>query len=572
MTGEYPRPIPRHVWLTARARNAVRRPVFVGAVVVCTLTAVIVALLLAPEQVRHLGDLPGPTPAARPDTAPLVAALAQAHARLISADSSLQYARTHAAAVRPPVDTVSPVLNARRDSLSTAVNDLDGLLARVETAPVPASYRALAESPRLAQDPRAKALLDSLGEIERDRESYGTSGGADPVYLALTSRSTEIGREIQMLAQTRRDTLRAQIAKLSAAAPQQTVAVAPTVDTASWIAERDSAQSLQTQAASALTAARHKAHDYDVKAAQAREEAKFDTPTVDLLAAALVFGIAAGFAVAFVGELRQPRIADEHEMERVTGSRVLATVTPRVRSPDRLRRASDREAPPYFDPGADGYQLAYLHVARAGASRIMLTIAGDDPALAAVIATNVAAIAADEARTTILVDTIAASAPVAAALRIRAEPGIADILDGRTDWAGATTQSFVGRDRVIDVMPSGVSSGRSDAGSVNEMFRQEAPRLARHYDAIVVVTSIAQAAAGLPGMLPIHDTILCAQIGRTRLADIDAALRRIREAGGNPLGVVLWNAPAPALPDRERIANAPRPLQTAEMRALTTAR
>jgi Mrp family chromosome partitioning ATPase len=572
MTGEFPRPIPRHVWLTARARNAVRRPIFVGAVAVCTLIAVIVALWLAPEQIQHLGDLPSPTPHARQDTAPLVAALAQARTRLASEDSSLQYARAHAmAAPKPSIDTLSPLLTARRDSLSTAVNDLDALLARVETAPVTASYRALAESPRLAQNPRAKLLLDSLGEIERDRESYGSAGGADPVYVALTSRSTEIGREIQNLAQSRRDTLRDQVARLTAAVPQQAVAVTPTVDTASWIAERDSAQSLQSQAVAALTDARAKAHQYDVKVAQAREEAKFETPTVALLAAALVFGIAAGFGVAFGGELREPRISDEHELERVTGARVLATVRPRAPSPDRQRRATDREAPPYFDPGSDGYQLAYLHVARAGASRIMLTVASVDPALAAVVATNVAAIAAAEARTTILVDTIAGSAPVAAALRMRAEPGIVDILGRHTDWAGATTQSLVGRDRLIDVVPSGVSNNAS-AADVTELFREEAPRLLRHYDAIVVVASVAQAVAGLPGALPIADTILCAQIGRTPFAEVQAALDGIRQAGGHPLGVVLWDAPRPSLPSSDRIAHAPRPLQTAEMRAMTTTR
>jgi Mrp family chromosome partitioning ATPase len=572
MTGEFPRPIPRHVWLTSRARNAVRRPIFVGAVTVCTLIAVVIALLLAPEQVRHLGDLPTPSPQARPDTAPLVAALGQAHTRLVAADSSLQFARARAAtAVKQPVDTLSPLLTAQRDSLSTAVNDLDALLARVETAPVTASYRALAESPRLAQNPRARMLLDSLGEIDRDRESYGSAGGADPVYLALTSRSTEIGREIQSLALSRRDTLRDQVARLTSVVPEQAVAVTPTVDTASWIAERDSAQSLQSQAVAALTDARTKAHAFDAKAAEAREQAKFDTPTVALVSAALVFGVAAGFGVAFGGEVREPRISDEHELERVTGARVLATVRPRLPSPDRQRRATDREAPPYFDPGADGYQLAYLHVARAGASRIMLTIASGDPALAAVVATNVAAIAADEARTTILIDTISDSAPVAAALRIRAEPGVVDILSQQADWAGATTQSLVGRDRMIDVVPSGISN-RSDSAEVTELFREEAPRLLRHYDAIVVVASIAQAVAGLPSALPITDTILCAQIGRTRFAELQTALDGIRQAGGNPLGVVLWDAPGPVLPSSDRIAHAPRPLQTAEMRAMTTAR
>ena len=47
------------------------------------------------------------------------------------------------------------------------------------------------------------------------------------------------------------------------------------------------------------------------------------------------------------------------------------------------------------------------------------------------------------------------------------------------------------------------------------MFREEATRLSRHYEAIVIVTSIEQATAGLPGALPIPDTVICARVGHT---------------------------------------------------------
>src|SRR6185503_18890729 len=106
--------------------------------------------------------------------------------------------------------------------------------------PVTASYRALAESPQLSSNGRAKALLDSLAEVERDRDAFGTTGGADPVFVALTSRATEIGRAIQDVAQERREALRQQIAKLNEPSARQSVAATPTVDTTAWIAERDS--------------------------------------------------------------------------------------------------------------------------------------------------------------------------------------------------------------------------------------------------------------------------------------------------------------------------------------------
>lgn len=574
MTGEFPRAIPRPVWLTARARNTVHRPAFIAAVSFGTFVAALVALVVVPQQARH-GAPPSPARAigTRPDTMVFVAALAQARARLIAADSSLAYARSNVAATATPAaDTLNPRPRLRRDSLSNDVNDLDALLARVEIAPVAGSYRALGEAKQMATSARARQLLDSLAEVEREREGFGTTGGADPVYVALTSRATEIGRAIQTLGQARRDSLRLEIAKLNASAAPQATAQGPVVDTTAWIAERDSAQAHLREAATAVSQAREKARDYDRAIASAAQAASFNAPPIALLGAALVLGIVLGFGSAFYGEMRHPRVSDEHEAERVTGARVLATIRPRPRNPDRQRRSTDRDAPPYFDPGADGYQLTYLHVARAGASRLVLTIAGDDMGVVGVIATNVAAIAADEARSVIIIDADARTAPVAAALRIRAEPGFTDVVNQNVDWAELTTQAMVGRDRVIDVIPSGLSSEALDGARVTALFRREATRLSRHYEAIIVVSSIEQAVAGIPGALPIPDTILCARVGHTRLADLQAALDGIRAAGGSPLGIVLWDALPPALPTPERLATSPRPLRTAEMKAITSSR
>jgi Mrp family chromosome partitioning ATPase len=567
------RAIPRAVWLTARARNAVHRPVFIGAVGIGTFIATIVALVLAPQQARHIGQLAPPPMGARPDTATFIAALMQARSRLTAADSSLAVARAHVAATpTPPADTVSPVAVRQRDSLSAAVNDLDGFLTRAESAPLTASYRALGESPQLSGNARMKQLLDSLNQVERDRESFGTTGGADPVFVALTARSAQIGREIQEVAQQRRDALRDQVAKLNLPQERQIVAQTPSADTAGWVVERDSAQSLVAQANTALHDARSQAKDFDLAITRAREEARYSTPPVALLAAALVLGVALGFGSAFLGEMRHPRVSDDREVERVTGARVIATVRPRPRDPMRTRRAADQHAPPYFDPGADAYQLTYLHVARTGASRLMLTVASADTGIAAVVAMNVAAIAADEARSTIIIDTDARTSPVAAALRSHAEPGLADVMERNIDSAEVTTQAAAGRDRMVDVIPSGVAANGLNVKSVTDLFRREAARLARHYEAIVIVASVDQAVAGLPGALPIPDTIICAQVNKTRLSDLNSAIHRIRTAGGNPVGLVLWDAQAPALPSTERISAAPRPLRTQEMRAITSPR
>ena len=569
LAGELSRGPSRSAWLTARARNAVGRPQFIAIVGGGIFIAALVALILAPQQIRRGGRvLTGPV-GPRPDTSVFTTALDEARRRLATAEASLEKAR-----LAPPTPQVQePIipltLLAQRDSLSNAVSDLDALLTRVEGAPVTASYRALGESPQMASNPRIRVLLDSLAEVEREREGFGTTGGADPVYLALTSRATEIGRAIQSVAQARRDAIRGQIASLNVPAPRPALVATATIDTVGWVAERDSARSLVEQANTALGDARTKASDFDQAAARARRAAAEGAPPAALLGAALIIGIALGFGVAFVGELRHPRIRDAHEAERVTGVRVLATVRPRPRDPDRMRRSTDRLAPPYFDPAAAPYQLTYLHLARTGASRLVLTVVSADPNIAAVVAMNVAAIAADEARSTILIDTDVKSATIAAALRCHAEPGLFDVIQQHIDWSEVTTQTMIGRDRVIDIIPSGISPGGLDRGVIVNLFRQEAARLARHYEAIVVVADVATGEAGLPGALPVPDTVICARAGYTRLSDLEAAIEAVRRGGGTPSGIVLWDAVPPVLPTPEHIARAPRPLRTAEMKTLT---
>jgi Mrp family chromosome partitioning ATPase len=573
LTGEYPKAIPRSAWLAARASNAMQRPIFIGAVGIATFVAALVALVLAPREVRRS------RPAilaigARPDTTLLVSAERRAQQRLVAAESSLALARARPTPAPAVVDSVNPVTNQRRDSLVRALNDLSSLLDRAQTAPLTASYRVLAESPQLSSNPRVHALLDSLSEIDRDRAGFGDSGGADPVFVALTSHATEVGRAIQAVGEERRDALRRDIAGISAPKPtqQRSIAVVPPADTGSWLAERDSARSMFELARSELADVREKAADYDRELTRARSESTASPPGIAMLASALTLGIVLGFGSALVGEFKRPRVSNEHEVERLTGARVLATLRPRPPNPERGRRLADKEAPPYFDPGADGYQLTYLHVARTGASRLMLTIAAQETAIAAVVAVNVAAIAADEARTTVVVDTDGRSAPVAAALKIQAEPGVADILDSATEWAEATTQATIGRDRVIDVIPSGVASNGRRLTAITELFRQEIGRLSRHYEAIIIVASTEQAAAGLPGALPITDTIVCARVGHTPLAALQAALDNVHSAGGNPVGVVLWSGDPPAFPTPETLAGASRALQTREMKAITVSR
>ena len=206
--------------MAARARNALRRPIFIGAVSIVTFIASLVALVVVPQQARRAAAQLRPVAAQRPDTEPTAAALAEAERQVAAADSALVRARnelsqliaaTATATVGDTLATGEPITGATqtaRDSLAAQTAQLGRLLARADNAPLLGSYRALAEAPAMRGDASVRQLLDSLVEIERERESYNAVGGVDPVFVALTARANELGRAIEAVAVARQAELR----------------------------------------------------------------------------------------------------------------------------------------------------------------------------------------------------------------------------------------------------------------------------------------------------------------------------------------------------------------------------
>lgn len=536
----------RPTWLANRASNALQRPVFIGAISVATFVTAIVSMVVVPRTQRQPAQ-PVST-VARPDTLSVVANIGLARVRLAQAESALAATRANIAAAATAnlraADTLSWVSAQKRDSLETSIGTLERLMARAEQAPLPSSYKALAELPALRTDPRVRALVDSLTAIEREREGFGAVGGVDPIFVALTSRASEIGRTIRAIGGERLGAERAELASLTPAEPE--LPAAPLADTASHIATRDSARLALEQTAADLSRLRATAHALDLEEDRARERAAAVAPPLALLASAFVLSGVIGFAAAFFGELRRPRVSDANELERLLGIRVLSTVETPMPSAERGRRQADRAAPPYFDPGAEGYQLAYLGLATEHATELMATVTGDDPAIAAAVACNLAAIAADEARNTLVVD-LEPSCSASAALRARARPGIVDLVHQRSSWPDATIAAPVGRDKAVDLMPFGVGA-RPSIEQLVALLRQDAERLARYYDAVFLLAAAEDVAAGIPAVLPSPEVLYCAQPGITPLRQLRGALERIRAAGGLVRGVVLWNAERPMLP------------------------
>ena len=391
-------------------------------------------------------------------------------------------------------------------------------------------------------DASVRQLLDSLVEIERERESYNAVGGVDPVFVALTARANELGRAIEAVAVARRAELRRQMAAL---APPPDLSSRSIPDTLQLITTSNAARAAAGGVANRLARERAELLSLDEREARARDLANLGASPGAMLAAALIFGAVIGFGFALIDEIRHPRVADAYEVERATGLRVLGVISPLPPSPERGRRSSDRAAPPYIDPGADGHQLIYLHIAAAGANVLMLTITGDHPAVSAVVGINFAAIAADEARSTLLIDTDAAASTVATALRLRASDGVSGLVSERVSWPEAARPVRIGRESSIDVVPTGPDAPPFQA--VSALLQNDAVRLARRYDTIVIVSASEQVVNGLPSVLPIPDVIYCVRTGQTPIAQLRRALEDTERTGGRIRGIVLWNAPDPIL-------------------------
>lgn len=495
----------------------------------------------------------------RPDTITVITNSALASLQLARADSALQAARANIVAEERrkeaarlaalAADTMPGSSAASRDSIERRIRALEAMVERAQQAPLLQSYRALAELPELRADTRVLALIDSLGEIEREREGFGAVGGVDPIFVALTARASEIGRGILAVAGERRDALRNELQALQPVAPQ--VAAAPVADTLTPIAARDSARAALAQWEAELVRRRGVSRQLDLEEERARERANAVAPPLALLAAAFVLSAVFGFAMAFFRELRRPHVSSAAELERYLDVRVLSTVETPMPSAERGRRNADRAAPPYFDPGAEGYQLAYLSLATDHPAVLTVTVTGDDMAVAALVACNMAAVAAHEARNTLVLD-FTADCSASAALRARVAPGLAQIAANEVTWPDATVSAQVGRDRSVDLVPHGV--GTISPSDAVMLLQRDAERVSRYYDAAFAVASSDVVQAGLPTALASSELVYCAQPGVTPLPALRAELDKLREGGSVIRGIILWNAERPMLPTPRELA------------------
>ena len=533
-------------WLSRRARNAIRRTALLGVAGGLVFVAMLVTLIVIPHRARRAAAAIMPRPGERPDTARLRGADAAAVEQLALAEAALARTRERAArrALPPPPDTLPTAARLRRDSLQASIARLTTLLDRAEAAPLFASYRALGAAPELQGDPRVTALLDSLAEIERQRDAFGATGGVDPLFVALTSRAGALGRALQQIGAAQRATMGAEAERLRPAS--RPVVVLPPIDTVPVASARDSAREAVERTRSALASARERNRQLDARQQRAREISAIAASPPAMLAASLIFGLAAGFAIALMAELRSPRVADAREIERLVSLPVIARVGPAERVPERSRRRADREVAPVIDQATDTYRQLYLSLADAATNLPVVAFTGDEPSVVATMSVNVAVAAAHQARHALIIDADVTVHSVSAALHIAPAPGATESLTGEMEWPEVIVHAVVGRDRTIDVIPAGRRRGHDDV--VARTLREAVAHLARRYDTVVISAPwlrevpLAQTVSASPRI------VVVARTGRTTAVGLKRLVAAIREAGGSIRGVVAWEAPDPAIP------------------------
>jgi hypothetical protein len=473
----------------------------VGSLVMITM---LLTFVLIPRRAdRQLAQAIAALPPAR-DTLVLREALRTAQrnadsalARVAAAEAAAQSARVLLMAPDSAVGaSASPSAAASADSVG--VTALRRELARVRQAPLVESYRTLATTPALRADARVRAALDSIEQLNREREASAALGGPDARYAALTGRLTALGQRLERLAAD-------ELARRATSGPDSvsgpTFVDAP-VD--SLLASAAAASVTQRdQQDSALQRARRENEALTQQRAALRARTQVSIPPVAMLLASLVLGLSVGFAVALYREMRRPTVSDADELEALTHSRVIVHTATR-----------------------DAWALLHLSLTNMDDVVHDAQVLADRPLLAGTVGLNLAATAARESRATVVVDLATKSdaiLPLLPRTVLRGQPPA----DSAWDTARAMT---VGRDATVAL--------------VLPRRHRERTAVQPHvsgFDLALFITDTPLA----PALPPQVGAILCARRGVTSLKWVVQAVEQLRTDGRSVHAALLWSGELP---------------------------
>ncbi|MBL0170865.1 MAG: hypothetical protein IPP90_09070 [Gemmatimonadaceae bacterium] len=547
----------RHAWMAARARNAARKGVWIALLGGVAAVAMLIALELVPRQLerqlrRRVAELPVAT-----DSTPIMRRLDSLHGDL----RALEVARLRAL----PRDTAARIDSTRRDSAratvaaestlaaggfrtkpDSAAIDLMARVTRARNAPLPESYRALAESPLMKGEPRVRVLIDSIELVDREREAHAALAGPGARYAALTARLTTLGLGLVRLAEQRLAR-----AVLSSIAAMRTTPISGAdsaqgntlIDsaalaerdafrTAERMARRDSLLRHVAQEESALVSARRISATREARRTALEQRLRIDIPPLAMLLAALVIGVAFGYGMALLREIHRPTVGDVSELERLTAAPVV--LHSRDTAAARAERRERRDLPRIIDRESDTFVVLHLALSGVGDIAERVDVLAADPVVAAAVALGTAAAASRESRAVLVVEQAGRSPVLARLLRVKSRSGSSLSADGNATAANPVHVVTLDPDTQIHVQCAGrdpFPHGRSTEPALPG---------AEQYDLRLNLLELEDEVSPVA-----PDVILCVRQCATPLAWLARATRQARHRQQRVRAVVLWSRNVP---------------------------
>lgn len=523
--------------MAARARNAAQRGGWIVGAGALAVAFTVGVLVLVPREADRLVQQRLAAIPSAPDSMPVVQRLDSLQQRRAHVQRQQQMDATQRLAQTPMeslhADTVA--ISGRPGASPRELFELQQRIAQTRQSMLPESFRALGAQPVLRADARVAPLLDSIDRVDREREAHAALGGPGARYAALTSRVTSLGQRLLTIADS------IVIASMPGAPPapgsEDSVRLAQVVRDSlqqDELAAIDRRYTLDTALLTALRTQHVRVASERARLESARAPA---LPTAGIVLAALIVGLAAGFSLVLLRELRRPSVGDLDEVRRVAGAAVLvhdAAKRSSSRAPLRdgasaARRMRERPGvPALIDRESDTFTVLHLALSGVGDLVQQVDVRSDQPLHAAAVALSTAAVAAGESRAVLVFagahDSVLPS--VVGATRRAKHADSADVADA------ALHELTIDRDTHIDVLlsPPPTETARD--------------RLLDRYD-LRLALPVEPGESRTESWAPSRDVVLVARRGATALSWLIDGVRRAQAREQRIRAVVLWSGPRP---------------------------
>ncbi|MBM3906892.1 MAG: hypothetical protein FJ363_02315 [Gemmatimonadetes bacterium] len=460
------------------------------------------------------------------DTVSLLQAQAATQAALLRLDS---LARAVNSGGTPSEDRqLSAADRQERDSLLTDLKALDAALDRAAKSPLDASYRALAKTAALRSLGAVSVLVDTLNLLDEVRRTLDPVAAPQREFAQLSERTTAIGASLQAIGQARRAALTRRLTGLGQAAGTPADA-----DSARRRTERDSVRAAAAQVDSLLLAARQWHLDQTAAASAASDRRGPSVVALIPVLGALLLAGALVYTFTLALEAHRPTIAHAREAERVTGLPVLATI--RTTQIPREGRARLQSA-----GGTDPFRMVYLSLT-VGEPRVRtVCVTGENPQLVAATAGQLAASAAADERSTLVVDITSGGFTAAQHFGWKDEPGFSEAIAGVRLWREVATPIGASEGRDIDLVAAGASRTDTAEAIAVETNRREFLNFLGEHDFTVLVAATSAAAQLASQLAGAPHTVLVIEAARTRIDRLQARSIDHSTANVNLAGLLVF--------------------------------